>query len=220
MGSRPAIASLDAREDDVLFGQVGAYYAGKLHTHGPTALGVDWSCRPTQELRFVQLLKVCDFTQPFSLNDLGCGYGALREFLKQRWPRADIDYLGVDLVPDMVEQASRKWHGVPSTDFAVGQDCTRIADYSVASGIFNVKLDLPVNVWDRFARATLADMHASSRRGFAVNFLRLAPDIDNIPQLYRAPAEYWRSYCEDELGVRTEVLARYGMNEFTLLARK
>ena len=49
---------------------VAGYYTDKVTRHGPTPLGVDWSCLPTQEMRFVQLLKLCDFSQPLSLNDI------------------------------------------------------------------------------------------------------------------------------------------------------
>ena len=48
---------------------------------GCDALGVDWPNQGSQYLRFVQLLKICDFGQPISLNDFGCGYGALLEYL-------------------------------------------------------------------------------------------------------------------------------------------
>lgn len=210
-----------APELDRLHQQVARYYTRKIETHGPTARGVDWPCRLTQELRLVQLLKVCDFDAPFSITDLGCGYGALSSLLEQRWPGTKVDYLGIDLAPAMVEQARRLFRGRRGTRFAVGSSCTRIADYTVASGIFNVKLDQPLEAWIRFIRATLADMSASSRRGFAVNFLALTDEqARTIPELYRTSARGWRNHCERDLGLRVEVVAGYGMPEFTLLARK
>jgi len=59
---------------------ISDYYTARIRKFGATPLGVDWTCQPTQELRFVQLLTVCDFASAFSLNDLGCGYGALLSF--------------------------------------------------------------------------------------------------------------------------------------------
>lgn len=199
---------------------VAHYYAGKIAKHGPTPFGVDWSCTPTLELRFVQLLKVCSFDSGFSINDLGCGYGALHGFMRRRWPRAAVDYLGIDMVPAMVDAARRLQRGT-GAKFAIGSTCTRQADYSVASGIFNVKLDQSTEVWTRLVQAVLADMCASSRRGFAVNFLAPAePGADAVPELFRASPDAWRDYCEKNLGVRVELLREYGMREFTLLARK
>ena len=69
---------------------VSAYYSGTLQRFGATSLGVDWPNRLNQELRLVQLLKVCDLSAPRSLNDVGCGYGALRTLLSRRHRRAQI----------------------------------------------------------------------------------------------------------------------------------
>lgn len=212
-GATPALSG-------VLSG-VAQYYARKIAAHGPTPLGVDWACVPTQELRFVQLLKVCDFSGPSSINDLGCGYGALREFMQRRWPQAKLDYLGIDMVPAMVDAARRRHRTTAGASFTTGSACTRQADYSVASGIFNVKLDQPASAWAGFVRATLADLCTSSRLGFAVNFLAPAePGMNEVPELFRTPPAPWLDYCERELGVRVDLLAKYGMREFTLLARK
>src|SRR5712691_1641141 len=86
---------------------VEAYYDARVAKYGATPLGVDWSCQATQNLRFVQLLKICDFSTPFALNDVGCGYGALCAFLAMRAPDVGIDYLGVDLSKAMVSRARR-----------------------------------------------------------------------------------------------------------------
>ena len=82
-------------------------------------------------------------SQPFSLNDIGCGYGALLSYLKKRHRRASIDYLGVDLSAAMITHAKRLFGDRPLTTFEAACHGTRVADYSVASGIFNVKLDQP-----------------------------------------------------------------------------
>src|SRR5438876_11504259 len=55
--------------------EVASYYDGRVREFGPTPWGVDWTCELTQQLRFVQLLKVAGRRKRFSLNDLGCGYG-------------------------------------------------------------------------------------------------------------------------------------------------
>lgn len=64
--------------------EVRRYYSEKIVEHGPTAKGVDWNDEASQELRFDQLLKLCETARPFSLNDYGCGYGALARYLEQR----------------------------------------------------------------------------------------------------------------------------------------
>lgn len=204
-----------------LLSSVEQYYTQKLITHGATPLGVDWSCVPTQEMRFVQLLKLCNFSSPLTLNDVGCGYGALLAFLAKRYRVKTIDYLGMDLSPAMVTQARLLWSKRAHIAFAVGSKCPRVADYSVASGIFNVKLNQADELWEQFIIQTLADMSTSSRHGFAVNFLApLPPAISGIPELYRAPADIWAAHCERTFRAKVEVIADYGMREYTLLIRK
>jgi hypothetical protein len=61
----------------------------KIRKFGATPLGVDWTCVSTQQLPFVQLLKLCD-TSPASLNDLGCGYGAIRRPKISKGAQAEI----------------------------------------------------------------------------------------------------------------------------------
>jgi SAM-dependent methyltransferase len=204
-----------------LYADIERYYTHKVTTHGATPLGVDWPCIPTQELRFVQLLRVCSFETPFSLNDIGCGYGAVLRLLTKRHRRLQIDYVGVDLSPAMVQEARRLWHKRVNTEFIVGNASPRSADYSIASGIFNVKLNQPEAAWLEFIKITLTAMHATSRLGFAVNFL--APLDEGLiarPELYRAPPALWMQYCERALNAQVEILGNYGMREYTLLIRR
>lgn len=203
-----------------LYQDIERYYTRKILTHGPTPAGVDWPCMPTQELRFVQLLKLCDTSAPFSLNDLGCGYGALLALLARRYRGCRIDYLGVDLSAAMIDQARQLWAGRARTQFSVGSQPARQADYTLASGIFNVKLAQPRRQWARFVRATLGQMRMASRRGFAVNFLAPPPrGSPDVPELYRVAPGVWRRHCEQAFGAQVTVLKDYGMREYTLLVR-
>jgi SAM-dependent methyltransferase len=204
-----------------LLAGIGQYYDRKIGAYGATPLGVDWSCAPTQELRFLQLLKLCDFSAPFSLNDLGCGYGALIAFLKKRHSRCQVDYLGVDISAAMVNKAGHLWRQQANCSFVIGGASPRIADYSVASGIFNVQQDIPLPQWIRFVEQTLSELNATSRHGFAVNFL--APPqagMAQVPGLYRTAAKPWLDYCRKNFARNTEVLEGYGMLEFTLIVRE
>ena len=205
--------------DDIHEG-IARYYTACLRAHGATPRGVDWESLATQQMRMVQLLKVCDGSQPFSLNDLGCGYGALLALLATRHPATRVDYLGVDLSAAMVAAARRRWKKRPATEFVLGSSSPRVADYSVASGLFNVKLDQPVARWEHFVGHTLQHLHATSRRGFAVNFLcRLAPGAEVGPALYCTEPDHWIGFCKNTLNARAECVAPYGMREFTLLVR-
>jgi len=204
---------------DAVYATIESYYGSKVATYGATPRGVDWSCIASQRLRFVQLLKICDFSRSLSINDIGCGYGALIDFVCERYPAAIVDYLGIDLSPAMIRRARRRHRGRPGQRFVIGRLSPRIADYAIASGIMNVKLNHSPEEWEAFVAQSLRDMHATSRLGFAVNFMAELSSDNTMGHLYRATPDRWRRYCEDELGNRVEVLDSYGMREFTLLVR-
>ncbi|WP_315777972.1 MULTISPECIES: class I SAM-dependent methyltransferase [unclassified Bradyrhizobium] len=203
---------------------VDAYYTNCVARHGATPRGVDWSCEATQSLRFVQLMKLCDATAAFSLNDIGCGYGALVPFLAARFPSCEIDYLGIDFSHAMIRRARRRFAG-PLRRFSVALDSPRVADYSVASGIMNVNVGYSRDAWEGYIKAMLQRMFATSRRGFAVNFMRAAADEEQEgdpakARLYRTTPDVWATHCEQEFAAAVEVIGNYGMKEFTLLVRR
>jgi SAM-dependent methyltransferase len=200
--------------------KVRDYYSGKIERHGPTPLGVDWPNAASQYLRFVQLLKVCDFDKPFSLNDFGCGYGAMLEYLAMRHAEAEIGYRGIDISRSMITAACERWASNGRAKFAVGLRCGRIADYSLASGVFNVRLGQPVADWETYVETMLLDMRASSRIGFAVNFMLPHDDRPTEDGLYRSQPQRWVGFCRKELGCHVKLLRDYGLREFTLLIRR
>lgn len=204
-----------------IYRKVDRYYSQKVAKHGAAPLGVDWSCVPSQELRFVQLLKLCDFSSTRTLNDFGCGYGALLAYLAWRHSDRRVDYLGVDVSEQMISRAERLWRERPRTAFVHGRLNPRIADYSVASGVFNIIQDIPVDLWEQYVKAVLRHLHATSREGFAVNFVTAQPEGPGAkPGLYRASAEFWIEFCETALDARVEWVHGYGLREFTLLVRR
>jgi len=203
---------------------VDNYYTARVARQGATPLGVDWTCQATQALRFVQLLKLCNFSEALSLNDVGCGYGALVPFLAARHPGCDVDYLGIDLSRAMIGRARRRFAG-PRCRFAVGAKSPRVADYSVASGVMNVNVGYSRRAWEMFIESMLRQMHETSRRGFAVNFMVASPeqgadDEPDLMRLYKSMPEPWMRFCRAELKCSVELISNYGMKEFTLLVRQ
>jgi SAM-dependent methyltransferase len=194
------------------------YYSEKLKQHGATARGVDWPSAASQYLRFVQLLKLCDFSRPFSINDFGCGYGALLEYFEYRHPEAAIRYHGIDISPPMIEAAELRWKHHAPARFSIGSECHDAADYSLASGVFNIKLDWPVGEWEAYVKSILINLRAKSRRGFSVNFMLPLDEPSDEQSLYRTTPDRWMDFLK-ELDCSAEQISDYGLREFTLLAR-
>src|SRR5262249_6525533 len=83
-------------------------YTEKLRQFWPPARGVDWKTETSTVLRFEQLIRVLPAGSEdrfFSVLDMGCGYGAMADFLMARFP--SVLYTGFDISEAMVEEAIR-----------------------------------------------------------------------------------------------------------------
>lgn len=199
--------------------EVGRYYTEKLEAHGASPQGVDWNGAASQRLRFEQLARLCDAEASFSANDIGCGYGAFFDHLAALGKRCD--YLGVDIAPAMVAKAEELHRGIAGCRFAVGVRADRVADYAFASGTFNVRLSVAPAAWRSHVLETLADMHASSRLGFAFNCLTRYSDAERMREhlFYADPCELF-DHCKTRFARDVALLHDYGLYEFTILVRK
>jgi SAM-dependent methyltransferase len=202
-----------------LIGQVADYYQDKLAQHGETAQGVDWNGEESQVLRFEQLSRVMDAGEGFSVNDLGCGWGAYFAYLAER--HADFRYVGIDVAEAMVQAATRRFAGDARARFVHGSVPPEPADYTVASGIFNVRLDRPDDQWRAYLHDTLDVLDRSSRRGFAFNCLTSYSDADKMrAHLYYADPCALFDLCKRRYSRQVALLHDYGLYEFTILVRK
>lgn len=202
-----------------LLDEVANYYSEKLAKHGETPLGVDWNGEESQILRFEQLCKVINRNEDFSLNDLGCGYGALFDFLSDRYQ--GFSYLGVDVSGPMVRAAEQRFAGRPRARFISAAQPNSVADFSVASGIFNVRLGRTDADWVAYLQATLDVLDGCSRHGFAFNCLTSYSDADKMRDyLYYADPCAVFDYCKRRYSRNVALLHDYQLYEFTILVRK
>jgi SAM-dependent methyltransferase len=214
---------MEFREEDVLGegalrSTVAEYYTLRLQTHGTTPRGVDWNSEASQLLRFEQLLAVCKGLpeRAYSINDYGCGYGALVDFLDRRGDQ--FTYTGFDIAPAMVTAARRRYAGRDDCTFTDTWDAVDVADVSVASGVFNVRLDSPDAVWMAHLRTGLSDLARISRYAFAFNVLSLRSDPERRRRdLFYADPDAVLAECRQRFSQRSYVVDGYGLWEFTVV---
>lgn len=198
---------------------IARYYSDRLAEHGATARGVDWNGEEGQRTRFAQLCKIIEGGSPFSVNDLGCGYGALCEYLAGLY--RDFSYSGFDLSRDMILAAETRHAGRAAARFRVADAPGSVADYGMASGIFNVRLERPDGDWAQQIERTLDTLDRTSRRGFAFNCLSSYSDADKRRDyLYYADPGRLFDWCKRRYSSRVALLHDYGLYEFTILVRK
>jgi SAM-dependent methyltransferase len=199
--------------------EVADYYSAKLAEHGETPRGVDWNSNESQMLRFEQLTKILHPLGKFSVNDLGCGYGALWDYLHSRYQ--DFVYIGCDVSADMIRAAIDRHVNRPDTHFFVAAESPEIADYGIASGIFNVRLEHSNAAWRNYLEATLDGLSRTSRRGFAFNCLTTYSDTDKMKDyLYYADPCALFDFCKHRYSRHVALFHDYGLYEFTILVRK
>lgn len=204
---------------DSLLSPIADYYTDKLNTHGETPRGVDWNGEESQFLRFSQLCKIIGIASDFSVNDLGCGYGAMYDYLLKTYNK--VTYNGYDVSTAMIEAAMQRHPGAASARYVVSDKPDVIADYGIASGIFNVRLGHKDADWLKYIEKTLAILHETSSKGFAINCLTSYSDEDKKrPDLFYADPCYLFDYCKRRFSRNVSLLHDYNLYEFTLLVRK
>ena len=202
-----------------LLKSVEQYYTERIAAHGPSARGVDWNSEESQVLRFEQLLKVCDASGGFSINDYGCGYGALADHLHGKG--LIFQYHGFDISTSMITHARRLHDGLHDCKFFSDESLLPLADYTVASGIFNVKLEASDEEWLEYVLSTLRRVDELSEKGFAFNALTKYSDRDRMcSDLYYADPLFVFDYCKQHFSKRVALLHDYPLYEFTILVKK
>jgi SAM-dependent methyltransferase len=199
--------------------KVAEYYTGKIHQYGPTPQGADWNSETSQILRFEVLMRMANTSLAFSVIDYGCGYGALIDYLQTR--QLSFQYTGFDLSAAMIAQAEKSHRGKPLCRFVAEEAHLTPADYTVASGIFNVRLDTPEKEWTDYMIHTLGKMAQVSTQGLGFNVLSIYSHPERRrPDLYYADPLYWFHYCKKNLSPFVTLFHDYPLYEFTLWVKK
>lgn len=197
---------------------INNYYSKKIKEFGMTPQGVDWNSDFSQELRFAQLVRVFENKDKFSINDYGCGFGSLKKYLDENG--YVCRYSGYDVSPEMIEAANKVFGNAKDCQF-VCDDNLQMADYTVASGIFNVKMEYENNIWDQYLFSVLNKMNLSSKKGFSFNVLTKYSDESYVKDyLYYADPCRMFDYCKMNFSRNVALLHDYNLYEFTIIVRK
>src|SRR6202000_2658278 len=103
------------------------------------------------EARFAALLQIVD-GPPASLVELGCGYGALYGYIRQAG--LDFSHCGYDVSSQRIDAANAAYPAAEFAQLDAAEAPRRRADYCVASGIFNIRFDIPDDAWLDYILAT------------------------------------------------------------------
>ena len=198
--------------------RVADYYTAKLREHGPTHQGVDWNSSESQLLRFEQFMRIIPRGEHVSVLDFGCGYGALASYLESAG--VEIDYTGYDLSAEMVATAREQAAERPEWSFTTAREELEPADFTLASGIFNVRAGTDADAWRQYTLDMIGELASLSRRGLGFNMLTSYSDPERMTErLYYGDPGFYFDWCKRNLSREVALLHDYGLYEFTMLVR-
>ena len=198
---------------------INNYYTDKINKYGATPKGVDWNGEDSQTIRFEQLSKIIK-KDNFSIADIGCGYGKYSEYLADNY--TGYSYHGYDLSKEMVDNAKNIYKSDNVRFLHIDKlDKIPDIDYSIASGIFSVKMQHNKSEWLSYILETLEMINEKSIKGFSFNMLTKYSDKEYMRNdLYYADPLFFFDYCKRNFSQNISLNHDYDLYEFTILVRK
>jgi len=190
------------------------HYERRIRPNRPGYEIADWADAAGQRARFQVLLDHVDLVG-LSLLDVGCGTGDLWAFLAER--QFQVEYLGVDVIQAMVDEAARRY---PDASFACADVFRpntlegRTFDVVFASGVFNLDTAENRRAWP----AAVAALLDRARQAVVFNLLHIRAAFHFSKCLYRDPVDVLKTI--EGLPAEWQIVDDYLPNDFTVIGRK
>lgn len=207
---------------DTAYRQIVEHYERCLAQHGDSHRGVDWPNPQDAQTRYQVMLDVIRPEQgapaaAVSLLDFGCGAAHLYEYLQARGEDR-IAYAGLDLSPQFVELARRKF---PARTFyqvdVLATDALELPpfDYVVLNGVLTEKRELSFAAMWAYAQRLLRAVFAQARVGIAFNVMSKQVDWERA-DLFHLPFDTLAEFLTRELSRHFVLRNDYGLYEYTV----
>lgn len=187
------------------------YHQDRLGGTSFHALG--WKDLESQQKRFDALCRMGDLNG-HSVMDMGCGTGDLKYYLDLHY--REVTYLGIDQVPEFIEEAKRKFQHIKNAFFFQGDFTTDgfpQVDYVLASGALSYHSKNLL-----FPYTMILKMYNAAKYGIAFNLLD--KEGFNSTGLLKAHDRYEiLSYCK-LISKTAELITDYLPDDFTIVMHK
>lgn len=192
-------------------------YSNNLQEFGLTSQSVGW-LDGENYLRFDQLFNSFNTKNVVSLNDLGCGYGTVLNYLSEREILLE-KYYGYDISRPMLDALNPLQYPKLEISKFCDSKLSTSADYSIACGIFNVKFSEKESVWTEYILSVLENLNKYSQKGFSFNLLSTYVDF-KMDHLYYGDPLFFLDYCKRNFSRYVSLLHDYPLWEWTLVVKK
>lgn len=206
---------------DGILNDLKQYYGNRRSHFSDESQSVGWKDLTSQWVRFDQIYKIMEHDAGYSVNDLGCGLAHFADYLHQK--QSVFRYAGYDMLDEMIDAAMQKQSKFANATFRKIQQTSDLAeaDYTVASGIFNLRYGMSTEDWTQYMLDTLAIMNHKSRKAFAFNALTKYSDPDFMQdELHYSDPLFLFDHCKRNFAKDVALLHDYKQYDFTILVRK
>lgn len=155
--------------------------------------------------------------EPFSILDYGCGLGFLYSYLKEKF--GDFQYLGVDIVPEFIEDCRTRFSGAQFSVIGPEESLTRQFEVVFASGVFNLQTHNSREESKNFAFDTIERLFRACGQFIAIDFLSSNVDFAQERAMHYTPSEVIH-FVQQRLGRRFVVRHDILPYEFTVFVWK
>jgi hypothetical protein len=130
-------------------------------------------------------------------------------------------YTGYDISDAMLATARKRHAGYSNAVYRSGAYPEAQADYTLASGIFNIRFAECDDAWFEHIKSTLDAIHAASVRGFAFNCLTSWSDKEKMQDnLYYSDPCHMFELCKRRYSRNVALLHDYNLYDYTIIVRK
>jgi SAM-dependent methyltransferase len=196
-------------------------YEWSINKYGPTHRATAWRDEKRQQRRFdifSGLLAHDSNRDNVTINDLGCGYGAMFNTYRKLSQFTNGKYFGYDISTAMIKAAEKKVSD-PRARFILSHKATENADYSFVSGTYNMKMAADDDEWLEYIEKNIVHLWSKTKISMGFNMLNIASPLRE-KTLYYADPNHFIKFCEKNLRGSIHMIDLLSPNEFVLFIIK
>ena len=146
-------------------------YEARFKKYGATPKGSYWINAARQNLRFQILLQETTKLQkkgPFSIGDIGCGYGALAHYISKTPHAKSVSYYGYDISEILINYCRRS-SKLSWATFKNGSHPHMKLDFCLISGAYNMSASQKADEWEDYIFDNLSKCWLNTKRAIVFN---------------------------------------------------
>lgn len=183
-------------------------FRGLFFSHGEAPEAGGWSPEG-QTFRFEKLTQISNL-QGRRVLDVGCGIGDLYPFLLAKF--GDVDYTGIDIVPEVIAFAAQKY---PQARFwcrdILHDEVKENFDYVLMSGVFNKAIPNCT----AFLKEMVAAAFQYCTMGLAFNFTSFIVNYTDAEMAYHDPMGVF-DFCLHEISPKISLHHHYERHDVAI----